>query len=212
MRIVPCLTRSDWERSLCIVAGTGPSLTREVADECMASGRKIIAVNNAYHLLPRADVLYACDEEWWIHYGGASDFHGEKWTSFDNGRNSKDPSLVEKYNLNVVHGRHETGFSFSRDHINYGRNSGFQAVNLAILWGSTTVVLVGFDMNFGYGVHFFGDYPANSKLRRSTDHSQFIRHFDYAAKHLPADIRILNATPNSALKCFPEVKLSDALR
>jgi uncharacterized phiE125 gp8 family phage protein len=65
-------------------------------------------------------------------------------------------------------------------------------------------------MHAGNGRHFFGDHPAG--LRNSGTYANFIRAFARAAKKLPPHIEILNATPGSALTCFPMVTLHDALR
>ncbi len=171
-------------------------------------GRKIIAVNDAHRLLPFADVLYACDSAWWNHHKGARSFAGERWSSHGLCRKSNDKSdAARDYGLLLVGGRdsHE-GFSLDPDHIHYGSNSGFQAVNLAILFGARRIVLVGFDM---HGDHFFGKHPKG--LRNATSYAGFLRAFERAAKFLPAHISILNATPGSALRCFPMVDLHVAL-
>jgi hypothetical protein len=41
--------------------------------------------------------------------------------------------------------------------------------------------------------------------------SRWIRNFERAAKLLPEGIRIINATPDSALTCFPTMPLEEAL-
>ena len=108
----------------------------------------MIAVNDAYRLFPDAAVLYACDSEWWDVHGGCPDFAGEKWSSHsvDAGGHNDKREVAKKYGLKLVEGRDRDGFSFDPACIHYGSNSGFQAVNLAILFGAKRIVLVGFDM------------------------------------------------------------------
>lgn len=171
-------------------------------------GRRIIAVNDAHRLLPFADILYACDAAWWNMHKGVREFGGERWSSHGLCRKSNDKSdAARDHGLLLVAGRdsHE-GFSLDPDCIHYGSNSGFQAVNMAILLGATRIILVGFDMR---GTHFFGKHPKG--LRNATSFVNFIRAFERAAKYLPKHITILNATPGSALRCFPMVDLHVAL-
>jgi len=67
-------------------------------------------------------------------------------------------------------------------------------------------VLVGFDMRqVGGRAHFFGDHPEG--LRNNTDFRGFITAFRQAQAPVP----IVNATPGSALDCYPMVTLEEAL-
>lgn len=187
----------------CIVAGSGPSLTPEVAAKCR--GYPAIAVNDAYRLLTFADVLYAGDGEWWKVHKGCPDFYGEKWTCLSYPRELK-RALAYHYHLQLAPGHKGEGFSLEPSHIHWGRSSGAQAINLAILWGARPIILVGFDMN---GDHFFGKHPP--PLKRTRDYQGFIEWLRQAARLLPPDIVILNATPGSSMGCFPKVNLEEAL-
>ncbi len=168
----------------------------------------VVAVNDAYMLLPFADVLYACDAKWWDVHRGAAGFAGEKWSSHGIGSNDK-LKAAERWGLKVMLGAARPGFSFGPGIIHYGSNSGFQAVNLALQLGATRIVLVGFDMRpAGDGRrHFFGDHPP--PLRNPSSFDGFIRAFEEAAKLLPPYIEIRNATPGSALECFASVNLAE---
>lgn len=195
----------------CIVAAPGPSLTPEVADICTNSGARILAVNDAYRLLPGADVLYACDGAWWEVRGGCSDFKGERWTSHSLSPKNDKTAIADQFGLRVIAGAENVGFSRDPAHIHYGNNSGFQAVNLALLWGADPVILAGFDMReIGGRRHFFGEHEA--PLRRGSNFAKWIANFAKAAEMLwhPRPT-IINATPGSALKCFPMMSLTDAL-
>jgi hypothetical protein len=202
-----------WDGGACIVAATGPSLTKQVAAECeraLAAGWRVIAVNDAYKLLPFADVLYACDQRWWeIHLDGMA-FAGERWTSHH--ANTKQPEKVAFASVNglrLVGGQHGPGFSLDPSRIHYGNLSGFQAINLAILFGCVRIVLVGMDMHTRNGRHFFGNHPRG--LNNGAHFEEWVPLFTEAARLLPAGIRIVNATPGSALTCWPMVDLIDAL-
>ena len=190
-----------------IVAATGPSLTEEVAEIC--NGYNVVAVNDAYKLIPFAPVLYACDAAWWRHHKTCPGFTGEKWSTHDD-RGNKKIDVAEAYGVHLVQGRKGGGFSTNPAFIHYGSNSGFQATNLAILFGATRIVLVGFDMrSVGGRQHFFGTHP--TPLRQASSYSVFVRAFNEASHNMPPGVQIINATPDSALKCFPFVPLQEAL-
>lgn len=193
---------------LCVVAATGPSLTQEVADRC--KGIQAIAVSDAFRLMPWADVLYSCDAKWWNHHNGAPRFRGEKWSCHGSANRNNKRDVARKYGLNLVHGRDGDGFSLNPEFVHYGRNSGFQAINLAILFGARRVVLVGFDMRLvAKRRHFFGDHEG--PLTNYGDPKRWLPEFAKAAKRLPPEIRIINCTPGSALTCFETADLDDAL-
>jgi hypothetical protein len=146
-----------WEGETVIVAAPGPSLTVEVAERCR--GHRTIVVQDAWRLLPWAEALYGCDLTWWEHHNGVPDFAGEKWSTHDDGTNDKRDAEA-KYGVKLIAGKAAESFSTDPAVLHYGSNSGFQAVNLAIVWGAARIVLVGFDMRVVGGKrHFFGDHP-----------------------------------------------------
>ena len=203
--------KSDWS-DFCIVAAPGPSLTLEVAAQCR--GHKVIAVNDAYRLLPFADILYGCGALWWQVHKGCVGFAGEKWSSHCLERNNK-LQTAEKYGLNLVRGADADEFSFDPDRIHYGDNGGFQAVNFGILklGAKGRIALVGFDMRIVDGKrHFFGDHPAPLvNTSPSGGYKRWPKIFETASRSLPAWLEIVNCTPGSALTCFPMMDLADAL-
>lgn len=191
------------------MAATGPSLTPEVAEACR--GHRLIAINDAYKLIPFADVLYACDAAWWDVHQGANGFRGERWSSHGKPGHDDKRACADRWGLNIVGGAEREGFSADHRLIHYGSNSGFQGINLAILFGARRIILVGFNMQAPKGtpVHFFGDHPKG--LYNNRDYDRFIPAFDEAAKSLPPGVEIINCTPGSALRCFPMADLKDAL-
>lgn len=158
--------------------------------------------------MPWADKLYGCDIKWWDAHNG-TDFKGEKWSTHGDAKGANDKrEAAEKYNLKLVTGRPDPGFSTDPNVIHYGGNSGFQALNMAILLGSPYIVLVGFDMSRPGGkAHFFGKHPDG--LIDQQEYEKWIPNFDKAAEDYPGTI--INATPGSALECFPAHSLDEAL-
>ena len=73
-------------------------------------------------------------------------------------REEEKAQAKEKYNLNWVRGSSQRGLGHDRVH--FGGNSGFQAINLAFLWGATRIILLGFDCKAVAGKdHWFGQHP-----------------------------------------------------
>lgn len=192
-----------------VVAASGPSLTKEVARAC--AGFKTLVVNDAYLLFPDASALYACDEPWWELHKGCTEFAGEKWSSHGDEKHNDKRQAAERYGLNLVRGKTAEGFSLNPSLIHYGSNSGFQGINLAgLLTGwQQPIILVGFDMRVNGKRHFFGDHP--QQLSNRTDYIQWVPEFERAQKLLPPHVEIINATPGSAIKCFRQMELADAL-
>jgi hypothetical protein len=196
-----------WPGSTVAIIGGGPSVTQEQVD--MLKGRaKVIAVNDAYLLAPWADVLYFCDDRWWAWHKDRPEykaFAGIKVT-LENPRVCQlEPSVKPVKNLG------SDGLSPVRFAVMTGRNSGYQAINLAVHFGARRILLVGFDMrNIDGKSHWFGDHP------RPTPKDA------YANVMLPAfptlveplatlGVTVINCTPGSALDVFPKMPLEDAL-
>lgn len=198
-------------RGFCIVAAPGPSLTPAVAEAC--KGYPTVAVNDACRLFPDADILYACDAEWWHVHCGAPKFSGERWSSQGDRLRDDKREAAAAYDIKLIRGTDQPGFSYRPDLIHYGNNSGYQATNIAghkIGWNGT-IVLVGFDMRRVKGrSHFFGEHPSTLRTTR-TGYDKWPKLFAEAAHGLPQTVRIVNCTPDSALTCFPMVELADAL-
>lgn len=196
-----------WDRKRVIVAAPGPSLTAETAAIC--NSEIVLAVNDSYKLFPKASVLYACDAAWWDFNKFVPGFAGERWTSHSISPKNDKRDFAKNKDIQIIEGKNNVGFSRDPKFIHYGNNSGFQAVNLAILFGAAEIVLIGFDMKKKENkTHFFGEHKA--PLRATHSFSGWINHFENAAKLL-SDVRIVNATLDSALTCFQKCSLEAAL-
>lgn len=184
-------------------------MSQDVADMC--KGCNVIVISDTYRLFPWAQVLYCGDEEWWHVHKGAPGFAGERWSSYNEKHAADEKKRVaDLYGINLVHTIYKEGFSRRPDRLHYGANSGFAAVNLALHFGCRKIVMTGFDMRYvddkahWFGFHSFGTNP-------KSDFSDWISRFERAIPTLPDDVRIVNATPGSALTCFPMGDLADAI-
>lgn len=182
--------------AICIASG--PSLTQEDVDFCRGKG-KVYVVKECKDLAPWADVLYAADGDWWERENGCPDFTGDKWTVH--------PEAAKKYGLKCIDYKPQDTWSFEQDWIATGGNSGFQALNLAVLHGASRVVLLGYDMGFVKNKHWWTG--KKDRPIRCSNYQEWIEKFNKAAPLIP--VPVLNASRLSNLKCFPRVKIMDVL-
>jgi hypothetical protein len=196
---------------LIIVAAAGPSLTREVAEAC--SKYPTIAIKQAALLMPWASVVYVCNAWQWQVWRGFPGFKGERWSLYHPTLDDKS-WIAKQYDLRLVRGDGVRAGRFSTDPsvVNYGMCSGFVGVGLAIHWlrKPGRIVLVGFDFREVNGrLYWNGQHPNG---RGGGQFHTYMPQFEEAAKCLPQGVEIINATPGSALECFPFVDLEDACR
>lgn len=96
--------------------------------------------------------------------------------------------------------------------IGWGKNSGFQAINLAARFGAKDIVLVGFDFNLERGVHWHGSHrpPLTNPKFGTVDEWRAILD-DQAQVLRDMGITVRNASPNSRLTAFDRVDLSESI-
>lgn len=196
-----------WPGATVVILASGPSLSDaqvERVRQAHAEGRcKVVVVNTTYERAPWAELLYACDAKWWSRY--RPDFAGLK-VSQDTVEDI--PNVVRAPSVD------EPGLSLDPLRIHQGANSGFQALNLAVLLGGRLIVLLGFDMKPGAGGkrHWHGDHPEGLS---NPDAGNFARWRDAFAEAVPdlvrAGVEVVNCTPGSALACLPFADLEGVL-
>ena len=192
-----------WEGETVVLVGGGPSLTQADADYCRGLA-KLIAINDAYRLAPWANILYAYDVAWWdYHMPYLGGFVGEKWTCNE--------LAAKKHPLNFIKSIRDPGLSECNGYIHTGGNSGFQALNLAVLFGAKRLILLGFDMQRQKGrSHWFGEHPGN--LNKHSNYLDFISHFVEAAPQLrKLGVEVINCSRDTGMTCFPRGIVSNGV-
>ncbi len=113
-------------------------------------------------------------------------------------------------NLRHIAGENAPGLGREKV-IHTGGNGGYQAMNLVYLLGARKIILLGFDMQRTEGKsHWHGDHPG--QLNRSSAYPTWIQNFNILARDLrDAGVDVVNATRATALHCFKQVNLEDAL-
>ena len=205
----------EWGETTAVLLGGGPSLTVGQVEQVRAAREagavRVIAVNDAYRLAPFADLCYFADSQWWGWHKDRPAFRafaGQKCSIADSGANITDPAVHILLNAN---GRgHGFGLSLDPKQIVTGSNSGYQALNIAVLAGAKTVILLGFDAREPTGkTHWFGDHPKREPVAAYAEYRKAFSAGENAIK--AAGVRVLNCAPGSAIDSFPKLELSDAL-
>lgn len=179
------------------VVGGGPSL-RDFDPERLR-GRPVIAANNAgLDLMPWADVLFWADKRWFEWNADRLGSHKGEFRVTRRPAGRGDVLLMQ----------HEPKWNLSRKQDTVaGWCSGGSCINLAFLMGSSDIVLLGFDM---HGDNYHTDHRKPGNARRYID--QFMPAIERMAAPLAAyGVKVRNATPGSALQCFPSTRLDDIL-
>jgi hypothetical protein len=180
---------------VCILAAPGPSLpSARLGDRGHLPD--ILAVTSAFLAVPRARHVYAADRPWWVAYGErvtAMHPEAQRWMPRDN-RGAVDGCTPLEIDIGAP------GLSRVPGKVHRGGNSGYQALNLAVLLGYTTLLLVGYDMRRVDGrQHFFGPYP-EQHLDRESPYHDWVAAFRTVAMD---GFRVVNCTPGSAIDAFP---------
>jgi hypothetical protein len=184
---------------------SGPSLTREDV-EYAGSLAPLVVVNDAVRLAPSAPVFYSSDQYWLKNHDGLPGFKGEKW-AVRPGRHDWHP--FGKYpEVLVLANTGTDGLETDPGGLRTGRNSGYAAINLAVHFGASRIVLLGYDMGVGPSgeAHFTGD-------KKTWSHYHLFR---TAFKSLVAPlaalgIQVVNSSRRTALTAFPRLDLREAM-
>lgn len=88
------------------------------------------------------------------------------------------------------------------DRVHFGGNSGFQAINLAFLWGATRIILLGFDCKAVAGKdHWFGQHPQG--LKQVQPYNLWLEHYPQLAYDLKREgVTVINCSRDTAINCF----------
>jgi hypothetical protein len=186
----------------CFILGGGPSL--KDADLSLIKNEYIIGINEAFRLGTFINTWLFCDSSFYKNH--REDI--QKWPNSivscaGAAKNNKKVEYYQRCKKHII--CFEPGkLAFP----NGMANSGATAINLAIREGFNTIILLGFDMQFVNGKANYHDYYKKKNSRQDI-YNRFMLHFEAIAKE--TDKTIINATPNSALNCFPKIELEDLL-
>lgn len=188
-----------WEGETAYILAAGPSLYLVELERLR--GRPTIAVNFSYLKAPWADVIYATDGHFWPLVDDRQHQNSLKISVAE----SEVPGVLRLENTGL------SGFEESPSGLRIGWTSTYAAINLAVHFGAARIVLLGVDMRTVEGRTHWEGYPcADPKMETDPDfyRKYLMPNFDTLVAPLKARrVEVLNATPGSALHCFPLVPL-----
>jgi len=151
-----------------------------------------VVTNTTYKAAPWADVLYAMDRKWW-------EVHLEDVRKSFVGERVSRAKLLHRFGVTHL----ET--------FKHYNNSGAAAISLAAHRGASTIILLGYDCQYTDGKrHWHGDHPRG--MGNAGSIVKWMRGFEELATALEkAGVRVLNATRETALTCWPRTSLYEAL-
>lgn len=158
-------------------------------------------------MAPWADVLYACDFAWWEQNNGVMSFNGLKVSS-------DKPSPKFSWNVRTISLiRNDDRLQLAEfGTLGWGGNSGFHALNLAVQFGASRIVLVGYDMRVDRGVHWHGKHGGQLNNPTEVNVQRWRGCIDDAAETLRAiGVEVINASPVSTLENYPKMSLEEAI-
>lgn len=194
------------------IIGTGPSLTQDQIDK--VSHLPKFGCNLAFKF--DLDVLAATNKEFWDYYWPEiKDLRCDKWTPYK--------PTADKYGINYIREINAPGLSTDPTYIHHHHGSGPIVLNIALHYGVTKMLLIGWDMRFPGKVnqqtytkdrHFHGETELTKKhWPRTGPNGELTGLIEEMKTINPSDygIEIINCTPDSALTHFPMMDLDDAL-
>ena len=194
-----------WAGKTAICLASGPSMCAEDAKTAIKSGAKLITVNSTWRMAPSAHVHYSSDHDWWeTNIDAMRDkCLGEFWT----GHPTYEAPDVQRIPFDKA-GR---GLNKRAGFINWGGNSGYCAIGVAHQFGARRILLLGYDQcEHGGAGHWHEDHPAS--IKKAFNWPMWKVRFDEMAADAKASgIEIINCSRVTALRCFPQMRLQEAL-
>lgn len=175
-----------WQGQTIACIASGPSLCEDDCLTVQVSGIKSIAVNSSWQMARFCDVIYAGDYDWWKENIEDIDIPAERWTCSERS--------ADVYGLN--HHRKRGAY-----------NTGLRAVELAIEFGASRIILLGYDGTVKHGTHWHGDH----KNTKNPDEDRCIKWRQQFASMNRKGAEIINCSVGSAINCFPKARIEDVL-
>jgi hypothetical protein len=209
-----------WEGETVFLLGGGPSLLD--VDFDLIKHRKIIAINNAYgdplscevgskknerecSYKPRdwVDIVFFADERWY-------DWHRKSLETYKGKVVTNKSSLHKKGQILATHRGQAEGLEERSTFLAWNGSSGGAAIDLAHHLGASTCVLLGYDMRrVTDKTNWHEDHPAPNK----NPYKKFLLPYKKVAEDADRlGFKIINCTPESAIKEFPIMTLEEFLK
>ncbi|MGM5087539.1 hypothetical protein E0H64_17730 [Rhizobium leguminosarum bv. viciae] len=191
-----------WVGETVFVLASGPSV--KSLDLSLLTGRRVIAVKSSWLTYPAADVLFFADGRWWQDPAlRPKAFEGLIVSS---AKEISDPRVK------LVHKIEPGDLSERPDTVALRRTSTTGAINLAVHFGASRIVLLGVDAKVANGGarHAHGR-PWPWPLKAGCFDEQAAEYRQIAPSAARLGVEIVNANPDSAIDVWPRRPFSECL-
>lgn len=208
---IPQIWGKDKNRPVFILGG-GPTML-----DCINGNRprlctsRVLGVNLAYTLgYPLVDACFFGDAKfYWWNKDGIGMFGGMKITRNRGVEHGYD-SVEGQPGLIIVKRGKQHGIDDRKGQISWNASSGGAAINVAYHLGARYITLVGYDMRLVGGEKNWMEHTKEETKRNP--YANFLRPFDKIANDAKRlGVRIVNATPGSAITQFPMTTVDEVL-
>lgn len=166
-------------------------------------------------MAPDADLLFFADARWHAWHAARPEFQafaGDICTIENTGDQCAEDRVHFLRNANP-NGSEDGKLGLSDDPhaLRTGYSSAFMLLNLSVLAGARRIVLLGHDCKPAADGrrHWFGDHPEPTMLAAMR---LWAKAFEHVAPLLSErGVKVVNASPGSALTCFPAMPVDQAL-
>jgi hypothetical protein len=193
-----------WCGRRCFLIGGGPSL--KGFDFLRLRGERVIAINKAFLDVPFADIMFGMDHPLIddLTSGRLGEPYRQAFEAFAGLKLWLDISgYVYPPGIYSLPSAGEIGWTRSLEQgLYHGQNSGYAALNLALILGANPIYLLGYDCARGPAgeKNYHNGYPGHGNPDAM---DIFRRAFEAGAAMLaPGGPRVVNLNPKSALQCF----------
>ena len=218
-----------WDGGQCIIIGGGASVPRQfgVPESIIQNvfkgvssveeyspymerihSQHIIAVNMAYKLGNWVDCMFFGDDSFYRSKNNVADllrFSGLRLTCAQ-----RIPFTNGTFKVISRDAKKKYGISFSSNQVAWNDHSGGAAINLAVHFGVSRIILLGFDMKLDAdnNQHWHKFYP---KLKSSPTSvmQRHLKGYPTIANDLKGKVEVINCSPDSAITVFPKINFKD---
>lgn len=200
----------EWEGQRSYVVCGGPSFDsqqRSVAAKLRKTGRWIV-VKQSVEFMPDADVMIVGNkEDPHVLKRHIAMYTGPRLVARSWYHGMPDHTLfLRRHKSQESHDGMRMPLSKSPHHL-AGLDTGASAINLAYLFGSPEIVVIGMDMTGG---HWMKNHPLQNPPQQHF--RRHIRTIETMAEDLEAEgVKVWNASPTSVLTCWPKRRLEEWL-
>ena len=204
--------KPDWSGETAVIAAAGPSITKAQVERARGKAR-VIVINESWRLATWADVLYACDWQWWGRKAPRkTEFLGLRVMGQKPPKHFPEVMRRGLDTVDLIAGVRSGSSSmiFEDNATGAGSNSAFQAANLAVKWGAARLILLGVDCH-SPNEHWHGGH---THIEAPTQNAALMEKWLTAWRNAKPQldergVEVVNCSPGSAVKSLPVGRIEE---